>query len=94
VFFDSIRNYGTRGVVRGLAEARAAGFSMLPEFPTLRDARSPFRSAYLFPADRIELAEHRRDDDDLTVPLYARVSGTRYHQGLSALANPAQGFAQ
>lgn len=30
--------------------------------------------------DCIELAEHRRDDDDLTVPLFARASGTRYYQ--------------
>lgn len=107
--------------VDDLGEARAEGFRMLPEFPTFRDARSPFRSAYLFPTfaqrlpsprradfesimatwgvvnadnplemlaasggvqmtDRIELAEHRRDDDDLTVPLFARVAGARYYQ--------------
>lgn len=29
--------------------------------------------------DRIELAEYRPDDDDLSVPLFIRVAGTRYY---------------
>jgi hypothetical protein len=29
--------------------------------------------------DRIELAEHRADEDDLSVPLFIRVAGTRYY---------------
>lgn len=29
--------------------------------------------------DRIELAEHRADDDDLSSPLFIRVAGTRYY---------------
>jgi hypothetical protein len=37
--------------------------------------------------DRIELAEHRSDDDDLSVPLFIRVAGTK-HYAASAQVQP------
>lgn len=35
--------------------------------------------------DRIELAEHRADDDDLSAPLFIRVAGTRYYAAAEQL---------
>jgi hypothetical protein len=38
--------------------------------------------------DRIELAEHRAEGDDLSVPLFIRVAGTRYYPA-SGQSSPA-----
>jgi hypothetical protein len=110
-----------------LADAKARGFKLLPEFPAHRSSAAPYMERYLFPlfaeripaltrldaaammqewgvthpddqfevlaksggiraTDRLELAEYRPPDDDLTRPLEFRIAGRRYIQDPAPLA--------